>query len=72
MATSSDVHRRTKSLQLKGINIPPGQLGPIGPNKKAERTVSLFFGSSAIFALKDPPLSVPSSRKVWLYRDSVF
>jgi hypothetical protein len=35
---------------------------------KGRTTLGLSFGSSAIFALKDPPLSAPSSRKVWLYR----
>jgi len=39
-------------------------------NKKAEPVVSSSFGSSAIFNSKDPLLSVPSSRKVWLYRES--
>jgi hypothetical protein len=35
-------------------------------NKKAEPKDS-SFGSSAIFS-KDPPLSVPLSQMVWLYR----
>jgi hypothetical protein len=38
--------------------------------KKAELTKGLSFGSSAIF-LQDPPLSVPFSRRVWLYRDNI-
>src|SRR5208337_4476837 len=33
-------------------------------DKKAESTVGSSFGSSAIFFLKDPPLSFPTSRKV--------
>jgi len=39
----------------------------ISENKKAELAAGLSSGSSAILS-KDPPLSVPSSRKVWLYR----
>jgi hypothetical protein len=41
-------------------------------NKKAEFTVGSSFGSSAIFFLKDPPLSFPTSREVWLYRVSLY
>jgi hypothetical protein len=38
-------------------------------NKKAEHTLDSSFGSSAIFIPKDPPLSAPFSREVWLFRD---
>jgi hypothetical protein len=37
-------------------------------NKKAELPKDPSFGSSAIFLLEDPSLSVPSLQKVWLYR----
>jgi hypothetical protein len=40
-------------------------------NEKAELTDDSSFGSSAIFSLKDPLLSVPPLRKVWLYRDYI-
>ena len=39
-------------------------------SKKAELTKGLSFGSSAIFS-KDPPLSAPFSRRVWLFRVSL-
>jgi hypothetical protein len=42
---------------------------PLNLNKKAEHTEVSSFGSSTVFSLKDPPLSVPPSRKVRLYRD---
>jgi hypothetical protein len=41
------------------------------PNKKAESTVGSSFGSSAMLRLpQHPPLSVPFSRRDWLYRVS--
>jgi hypothetical protein len=37
-------------------------------DKKTEHAQKLRpFGSSAIFVVKDPPLSVPASRRVWLF-----
>ena len=39
--------------------------------KKAKLTEGSSFGSSAILS-KDPPLSVPFSRRVWLYRDRFY
>jgi hypothetical protein len=38
---------------------------------KSRTTKGSSFGSSAIF-FKDPPLSVPPSRMVWLYRVTYF
>jgi hypothetical protein len=40
-------------------------------SKKAELTKGPSFGSSAIFSFKDPPLSVPFSRRVWLFQVSL-
>jgi len=40
--------------------------------KKAELTEGSSFGSSAVFFLKDPPLSALFSRRVELYRVSQF
>jgi hypothetical protein len=34
----------------------------------AEHTKDTSFGSSAIFTVEDPPLSVPPSQEVWLYQ----
>jgi hypothetical protein len=39
-------------------------------NKEAELAVGSSFGSSAIFNSKDPPLSVPSLQRGWLYREN--
>jgi hypothetical protein len=36
--------------------------------QKAELASDMFFGNSAILSLQDPLLSVPASRRVWLYR----
>jgi hypothetical protein len=36
--------------------------------KKAERTKGTTFGISAVFVIEDPPLPVPPSQEVWLYR----
>jgi hypothetical protein len=59
-------------LQLSCLIIRNKNILSEAANKKAESTVGSSFGSSAIFFLKDPPLSFPTSRKVWLYRVSLY
>jgi hypothetical protein len=43
----------------------------VGQNKQKGRVyrIKLSFGSSAIFGIEDPPLSVPPLREVWFCRD---
>jgi len=49
------------------FSVPP----PFIQNKKAELTKGSSFGSSAVLKLfQHPPLSVPFSRRVWLYREN--
>ena len=38
--------------------------------KKTAQAEDLSFGSTAVSRQKDPLLSVPSSQRVWLYRES--
>jgi hypothetical protein len=41
-------------------------------NKKAELTKGASFGSSAMLNIQYPPLSVPFSRRVWLFQEFIY